>query len=177
MAIVLLFVAPIVVAWLLASGRIDVHSRKLVNQGELLTPPIDLTPRRNQPGLAPLFKLAPSDWAIVYLEPEACAARCSQALDDLLVVRELLGQGAVRTSVHAISAAPPADAKHANRVEADPEALQWLKTELTAHASTRPLPAVVLVDWRHRLMLRYAPDERRAIQKDLKRLLRASAIR
>jgi len=176
-AIVTLFVAPIVVAWLFASGVLDWHMRKQVNLGELLSPPIDLGPQAAKPGFAPLFALAPSEWAMVYLEPQSCAQQCVDQLDALLVVRELLGQGAVRASVHAIAAHGTANTAHAARVHVDSEALEWLVRELRLRGSTRPLPAVVLVDWRRQMMMRYAPGERRAIQKDLKKLLRASAIR
>lgn len=176
-AIAAMFVAPIVVAWLFSTGTLDLHTRKLVNRGELLSPPIDLGTERARPGFAPLFKLAPSEWAMVYLEPAACTESCAAHLDELLVIRELLGQGAVRVSVHAIAAAAGPAGPHAARIHVDAEALGWLTRELIARQSPPPLPAVMLVDWRHQMMLRYPSDDRSGIQKDLKRLLRASAIR
>lgn len=176
-AIAAMFVAPIVLAWLLSTGTLDLRSRELINRGELLTPPIDLSPERARPGFAPLFKLAPSEWAMVALEPVSCTDSCARRLDQLLVIRELLGQGAVRVTVHAITAAAAPEGPHAARIHVDPEALAWLTRELAARNSVQALPTVVLVDWRHQLMLRYASDDRRGLQKDLKRLLRASAIR
>ncbi len=176
-AITLLFVAPIFIAWLLTSGTLNWHSRGFVNRGQLVTPPFDLTPYAAQVGFEPLFKLKPSEWAMVYLEPGACALACGKALDELLVLRELLGQGAVRVSVHAIAALGMEVPRHAARVQLDPAAIELLHTRLAAETEAR-LPAIVLVDWRHQLMLRYPPQgEPGAIQKDLKRLLRASAIR
>ncbi len=174
-AITLLFVAPIFIAWLLTSGALNWHSRGFVNRGQLVTPPFDLSPYAAQVGFAPLFKLQPSEWAMVYLEPGVCALACGKALDELLVLRELLGQGAVRVSVHAIAALGTEVPRHAARVQLDPAAIALLHTRLAAEAT---LPAIVLVDWRHQLMLRYpSRGEPGAIQKDLKRLLRASAIR
>ena len=176
--IVLLFVGPILVAWLLTSGSVDWRSRGLVNQGQLLSPPFDLTPYGAQPGFAPLFKLHPSEWAIVYLEPTVCGDRCAKALDELLVIRELLGQGGVRVTVHAIASGGVDAPRHAVRVHTDPEAISLLRTRMTTSTAHNRIPAIVLVDWRHQIMMRYAPrGESRAIQKDLKRLLRASAIR
>jgi hypothetical protein len=177
-AITLLFVAPIFIAWLLTSGVLNWHSRGFVNRGQLVAPPIDLTPYAAQAGFAPLFKLQPSDWAMVYLEPGACALACGKALDELLVLRELLGQGAVRVSVHAIAALGMEVPRHAARVPLDPAAIELLNARLATGTTEVSLPAIVLVDWRHQLMLRYAPHgDSAAIQKDLKRLLRASAIR
>lgn len=175
--IAVLFVGPIFAAWLLTSGALDWRSRGLLNQGLLLSPPLDLTPHRARPGFAPLFKLQPSEWAIVYLEPGACVEHCGQTLDELLVIRELVGQGAVRVTVHAIAADDVEVPRHANRIHTDPEAINLLRKRLTMDGADS-LPAIVLVDWRHQIMMRYAPTgESRAIQKDLKRLLRASAIR
>lgn len=176
--IVLLFVGPILVAWLLTSGSVDWRSRGLVNQGQLLSPPFDLTPYGAQPGFAPLFKLHPSEWAIVYLEPTVCGDRCAKALDELLVIRELLGQGGVRATVHAIASGGVDAPRHAGRVHTDQAAIALLRTRMSTSAAHNRIPAIVLVDWRHQIMMRYAPrGESRAIQKDLKRLLRASAIR
>jgi hypothetical protein len=114
---------------------------------------------------------------MVYLEPGACALACGNALDELLVLRELLGQGAVRVRVHAIAALGTEVPRHVARVQLDPAAIERLRTRL-ATGTEVSLPAIVLVDWRHQLMLRYPPQgELGAIQKDPKRLLRASAIR
>lgn len=175
--IVGIFVGPIVAAWLLTSGKLEWRSSRMVNQGQLLSPPLDLAPYGALAGFAPLFKLQPSEWAIVYLESGACTERCGKRLDELLVIRELVGQGAVRVTVHGIAAGRVEVSRHATRVRTDPEAIDVLRTRLTT-GSADSLPATVLVDWRHQLMLRYAPvGESRAIQQDLKRLLRASAIR
>ncbi|MGD9600211.1 MAG: hypothetical protein AB7V59_00240 [Gammaproteobacteria bacterium] len=175
--ILAVFVAPIAIAWLFASGVFDVHDRTLVNRGELLSPPIDLTPEQARPGFAPLFALAPSEWAIVYVDSGPCGEECAGTLDQLLVVREMLGQGAVRAFVHAVTAGPATAPTHAARVHADPAAVTWLIAKLAARLPRTSPPRVVLVDWRHQLVLHYPPDELRAIQQDLKRLLRASAIR
>lgn len=175
--IVAAFVLPIVVAWFYSSGILSLADRKLINRGQLVSPPLDLSSQAEMVGIAPLFTLKPSEWAVVLLQPDACADACGKILDDLLTLRELLGQGAVRVSVHAITGAEGSPETHAGRVHTDPAAMTWLGERLPP-GETGVLPAIVLIDWRHQLVLRYAhTGELSAIQRDLKRLLRASAIK
>lgn len=175
--IVGVFVLPIVVAWFYSSGILSLSDRKLVNRGQLVSPPLDLSTQAKKPGIAPLFALKPSEWAVVLLQSDACAEACGKILDDLLTLRELLGQGAVRVSVHAITGAEGAPDAHTARVHPDPAAVSWFSEHLP-QGKRAVLPAIVLVDWRHQLVLRYAETgELSAIQRDLKRLLRASAIK
>ena len=175
--IVAVFVLPIIVAWFYSSGILSLSDRKLVNRGQLVSPPLDFSAQADMKGIAPLFALQPSEWSVVLLQSEACTEACGKILSDLLTLRELLGQGAVRVSVHAITGADGSPAAHAGRVHSDPAAIAWLNERLPA-GKTGVLPAIVLVDWRHQLVLRYAETgELSAIQRDLKRLLRASAIK
>ena len=175
--IVAAFVLPIVVAWFYSSGILSLSDRKLVNRGQLVSPPLDFSSQAEMAGIAPLFALKPSEWSVVLLQPEACADACGKILDDLLTLRELLGQGAVRVTVHAITGAEGSPDTHVGRVHPDPAAITWLSERLP-DGPTGVLPAIVLVDWRHQLVLRYASTgELSAIQRDLKRLLRASAIK
>lgn len=172
------FVGPIVVAWLFSSGRIALPEDELTHRGQLVDPPLDLSSEGSRPGIAPLFRLQPSEWAVVLLQQEACSEQpCGKTLDDLLTLRELIGQGGVRVSTHAITGLPGAPERHASRVHPDPDTLALLTGRLPA-GQAGALPAIVLVDWRHQLMMRYAASgELSNIQRDLKRLLRASAIK
>lgn len=179
LAILGVFVAPILIAWLYATGVLDPRERTLVNEGELLQPPIDLGafPETRQ-GIAPLFELKPSEWALFLVEPGACDAACNRRLDDLLALREQLGQGAVRVSVRALTVGPGAEARHSARARVDAESFALLKQEFSARGIDMSEPRITLVDWRHQLMMHYAGDEEPSrIRKDLNRLLRASAIR
>ena len=173
-----IFVLPIVVAWLFTSGVIDSHSRGRLNRGELITPPVDLAQLGPSKGLDPLLKLAPSEWAALVIEPTTCAAECAKALDRLLTIRELIGQGAVRVSVHALAAAASADSPHLARIHIDANAVTRLVAVFDARRPMARWPAIMLLDWRHQLMMRYAIDASpRDILEDLKRVLRASEIR
>jgi len=166
------FVGPIVLAWLFSSGRLALPGDELTHRGQLLDP------EGSRPGVQPLFRLQPSEWAVVLLQAEACAEQpCGKTLDDLLTLRELIGQAGVRVSTHAITGLPGAPERHVNRVHPDPDTLALLAERLPA-GQAGPLPAIVFVDWRHQLMMRYAASgELSNIQRDLKRLLRASAIK
>lgn len=179
LAIFGVFVAPILVAWLYASGILNPRERSLVNEGDLLQPPIDLgSLPRQLPGIASLFGLQPSEWALFLLEPGACDDACNRRLDALLALREQLGQGAVRVSVRALSVGSGADPRHAARVQVDAAAFELLQREFAARGIELTSPRITLVDWRHQLVMHYpADDDPTRIQKDLGRLLRASAIR
>lgn len=179
LAILGVFVLPILVAWLYAAGILNPRVRTLVNEGDLLQPPIDLGALpRHLPGIAPLFELKPSEWALFLLEPGTCDDACNGRLDALLALREQLGQGAVRVSVRALSVGPGADPRHAARAQVDAAAFDRLRREFAARGFDLASPRITLVDWRHQLVMHYqADDEPSRIQKDLGRLLRASAIR
>lgn len=174
-----IFVGPIVLAWLFSSGRLALPGEELTHRGQLLDPPLDLSAEGARPGISPLFRLQPSEWAVVLLQTGTCAEQpCGKTLDDLLTLRELIGQGGVRVSTHAITGLPGAPERHATRVHPDAESLAFLAARLPSSGDSGPLPAIVLVDWRHQLMMRYAASgELSNIQRDLKRLLRASAIK
>ena len=145
------FVAPIVLAWLFATGTVGLGDRARTNHGQLITPPVDLRTLPPPQGAAALLKLQPADWAVVYISAGACDESCGQHLQALEVVRSLSGKEATRLSVFGLSAeegAPPA------------------------------LPLHAFVDWRGQLMMTFPTDAPPAdIKSDLVRLLRASAIR
>jgi hypothetical protein len=179
LAILGIFVVPIFVAWLYAIGILNPRARALVNEGQLLQPPIDLaTLPRHLPGIAPLFEMRPSEWALFLLEPGDCEDACNHRLDALLELRERLGQGAVRVNVRALSVGPGAAPRHAMRAQTGADSFDLLRREFAARGVDLGTPRITLVDWRHQLVMHYGGDEEPSrIQKDLGRLLRASAIR
>ena len=172
-----LFVAPIVLAWLYVAGVFDWRAQGMLNRGNLISPPIDITALNPPLRLPAWSEMAPSNWAVIVVTDGACAATCREALDRLLIIRELLGQGSERVSIHALATAaavPP----HQARIIVDPVALVGLQRALAHAAPPLKLPAIVFLDWRHQLMMHYALDTNpKNIQQDLKRMLRASAIR
>ncbi|MSR16161.1 MAG: SURF1 family protein [Gammaproteobacteria bacterium] len=177
LVIVAVFVGPIVIARLYVMGVFDWRSHGMVNRGTLITPPIDIANLGDHPSLHKLALLAPGDWAIVLIEPGSCEHRCLSTLNTMLVLRELLGQGAVRVSVHAITSRAQNLGRHASRIHLDPAGAEALAAAFASDSLTRALPALALVDWRHQLMMYYPVNTPpQDLQKDLKRLLRASEI-
>lgn len=175
--IVGLFVAPIVLAWLYVAGVFDWRAQGMLNRGNLILPPIDITALNPPLRLAAWSEMAPSNWAVIVVTDGACAAACGEALDRLLIIRELLGQGSERVSIHAL-ATTVGGPHHQVRIIVDPVALVGLQKALAHAAPPLKLPAIVFLDWRHQLMMHYALDTNpKNIQQDLKRMLRASAIR
>ncbi len=176
--IVAVFVGPIVVAWLYVSGIFDWHSRGLVNQGRLISPPIDLTKLEQHSSVQVLYKLKPSEWAMVFIAPGGCEETCTAVLDKMLTIRELLGEGGVRVSVHAIASSGKNSERHSTRIHLDPAGTKALTAEIRTRFPQVALPLIALIDWRHQVMMYYPSDTPpQFLQKDLKRLLRASKIR
>ena len=173
--IVSVFVAPIGIAWLYANGILNWHPRGLVNHGTLISPPIDFARQTTLPPTHPLMSLAPSNWAMVVINDGACDDACGVQLDRLSVIRELLGQGSERVAVFAL-ARTNAESKHHSRIIVDSNSVDRLQQALAARSAK--LPAIIFLDWRHQLMMRFGWDApSKDIQQDLKRMLLASAIR
>ena len=86
-----LFVAPIVLAWLYVAGVFDWRAQGMLNRGNLISPPIDITTLNPPLRLPAWSEMAPSNWAVIVVTDGACAATCGEALDRLLIIRELLG--------------------------------------------------------------------------------------
>ena len=173
------FVAPIVLAWLFATGALDLGDRARTNHGHLVTPPVDLRTLPAPTGAAALLKLQPADWAVVYITAGACDDACEQHLETLEVVRSLAGKEATRLSVFGLAAEEGAGAAQGGpRVLVDQPFVTALGTSLAARQSPPALPLHAFVDWRGQLMMTFPTDAPPAdIKSDLVRLLRASAIR
>lgn len=174
--IVGLFVGPIVIAWLYVRGVLDWHDQGLVNYGTLISPPIDLTQLGDFPSVHALSKRAPSEWAIVVIEPDECEQACAAVLDKMLIVRELLGQGADRVSVQAIAAGSEHQGRHVNRIHRDPAGITALTAAIASNAPQVPLPLIALVARGELMMVYPVNSPQRNIQEDLKRLLIASKL-
>lgn len=181
-AIVAIFVAPILIAWLYVAGVLDWHGQGLLNRGELLTPPVDL--RRLPPTLAlqAIMNLEPSHWSVLFMDSTACGEKCLLNLDRLITIRGLLGHAGGRVAIHALLGASTdpggAAARHRQRLLESPATLRAILDAAAPGTPAIHLPAIAFADWRGQLML-YFPASARSqdLMKDLKRLLRASEIR
>jgi len=176
LALVFLFVSPILIAWAYTAGLIDLSAPARTNRGVLVTPALDL---RDEADVRILFEraaLQPGEWLVAYLAAADCDAVCGAALDELKTIRSLLGYSGQRVRVLAISASgPPADPAHSL---VDPAAAITLERLLQERAGPLDKAQIVFIDWRKQLVVRFDRDAPPIdIKKDLKKLLRASQIR
>lgn len=166
-----LFLFPLVMAWLMYSGVIDYAPRETKNHGTLINPPVEarLPDEVRQGGLD-------GGWILIYVLPPACGEPCRTDLAGLRQVRRALGREADR--VRTIHLAPAGlDTSSLEDIAAiDPNAF-------TARDSSGMLSAQLedvegasgtyLIDPPGNIMMHYhAGSDPNGIRLDLKRLLK-----
>jgi cytochrome oxidase Cu insertion factor (SCO1/SenC/PrrC family) len=176
--VVLLFAAPVLVAFLLAQlGWSPVGTR---NNGTLLAPPQDFNAVRatTASGAAVAWNTAAGVWHVVMPVPPACGAPCATQLDALARFWTGLGRQAARVQV---LVAGEADAA---LLAMQPRFPQALLVQLAPDELPHPTPApandpriaavpVYLVDPNGYLVMRYdAGSDLTGLRKDLARLLK-----
>lgn len=168
------FVLPIIIAWLLASGRLGWQPASLTNHGTLLAPPIDVASLPKSDASEPLRTLPTADWALLYVSAEPCGTECRRVLDELAAMRMVIGKNGTRLNVFGVFSEPQQTGTV--RQVVDPALVRAIGDRLDAQKL--PLPFVGFLDWRGQLMMHFAPsappDD---IKGDMKRLLTASAIK
>lgn len=174
--LVVLFVGPIVLSWLMVRSDVDWTQRGLSNHGVLLRPPIDLREVTQAALLFDALDLAPSEWALINLAAEPCDAACVQRHERLRVIHSVMGSARDRLEVMTVAGGPGPAAN--DEIVLAPDTVAALAERLVNHADGAALPQIVVLDWRRQLMMRFPADAPSGdIQKDLKKLLRASKIR
>jgi hypothetical protein len=170
-AIMLVFMAPIVVAFGLRLGQWQPH--RLRNNGVLVQPPQDLaadTPRAVRDA-AFSWKDSQYRWTLLLIAGPDCATACEQRLADAEKVWSLMTQKATRLRLAVLDAeATPARLERFVRldfVESAAVPLQALRP------STPDSVAAVVVDPAGLLMLRFDPGyDPSGVRQDLSRLIR-----
>jgi len=150
-AIVLVFAAPLIAAWLLnATGWRPAHTR---NSGSLVQPPVDVgaVPVALADGTRLVWKDPQWHWTLIALAGGECGGGCQTRLAELMRLRITLGRNAERLRiVYVGTALPPAAA---------PPALLQGNAQSTALEGYRPPQAgdlaLALVDPNGLLMMRY----------------------
>ena len=171
-----MFVLPIVIAWLLASGRVDWQPATLTNHGTLIAPPIDLSTLPTSEASAPLRALPPADWALLYVSDQPCAADCLAVLRELGAMRMVIGKNGTRLSVFSVVTEQQTQTEVRQIV--DPALVRGIADRLRGDAQALTLPFIGFLDWRGQLMMHFAPSAPPDhVKGDLKRLLTASAIK
>ena len=152
-AIVLVFAAPMIAAWLLnASGWRPANTR---NSGTLVEPPVDVaaTPVTLADGSQLVWKDPQWHWTLLALAGGDCAAACQSRLAELLRLRITLGRNADRLRIVYLGAPLAAD------VAAASVPLQIAREGAATLAAYRPAEpdtlALALVDPNGLLMMRY----------------------
>ena len=176
LALVVVFVAPIVIAWWLVVARPPSESQGLLNHGTLIRPPLDVG---SHPATQRLdhIELKPSEWAMMYVGPGRCEADCDLPLKKLASIRAVLGQGAIRVRIAALidEAAEPAPGVD---TVADRATRSFVSATITARVASAHEQGIVFLDWRRQIMMYFDVDAPPGdIKKDIKRLLRASKIK
>lgn len=83
----LLFIAPVVVAYMLSSGLINYHPSSTKNSGHFVSPLVKLADHSDAPWVASLD----GHWTLIRRTPEACAGQCQGLASDLHKYRLSLG--------------------------------------------------------------------------------------
>ncbi|MGE3773486.1 MAG: hypothetical protein AB7I32_11205 [Gammaproteobacteria bacterium] len=170
------FVLPIAVAWLLASGTLGWRPGVLTNHGTLIAPPVDFATLPTTEPAAPLRALPPADWALLYVSEGACDDACRTVLRELAAMPMVIGKNGTRLHVFGLFATAPAQTEA--RALVDPALVRAIGDRLRGGEQKLDLPFIGFLDWRGQLMMHFAPstppDE---VKGDLKRLLTASAIK
>jgi hypothetical protein len=108
-AVVLLFAAPLVTAFLLnAEGW---HPQRTRNAGTLIDPPRDVStvPVVLGDGSALIWRDPQWQWTLLALPGAQCADKCRERLDEILRMRITLGRNASRLRIVYLGPALPAD--------------------------------------------------------------------
>ncbi len=167
----LLFLFPLVMAWLMYSGIIDYAPREMKNHGTLINPPVEarLSGLFEQGGLK-------GSWILVHALPAECGEPCRTDVVGLRQAHRALGRDGDR--VRTVHLAPP---------RLDPDRLEEMTAidpdAFTARDSSGMLSAQLediegasgtyLIDPLGNIMMHYdAGSDPNGIRLDLKRLLK-----
>lgn len=171
-----LFLLPVLLAWLLSSGRLDWAPRGHTNYGTLITPPLPLDPRLETADRTRLPHRYGA-WTLALIEDgSACSADCADGWDRLWRIREALQAEKFRVAAAVIleaGAAPP-DPK-ALKLPVTPKAMQELRQALAQRDPMAIMDRLVIIDYQGSIIMLYPPHpDMGGVLNDLKRLLRAS---
>jgi hypothetical protein len=181
----LIFLLPIVGAWMLNIFAPDWRPFGTTNHGDLVQPvrAISAQGLQRMDGAAMDPGYFSGLWTLVHVADADCGQTCVDTLTRSYQVKQALGEDIGRVQLLVVlntsAAAPPA--KPAGRI---PPAVtraaatqEWLSHFSIDGPSAGPGPGIYLVDPQGYLMMRYAGDvDQRGLLADLERLLKISKI-
>lgn len=183
LVIVLLFVAPIVLAWAMYLGARYWRPFGTIEHGELITPvraldgsALEAAGGGTALGAAP-FR---GHWTLVVLGTPRCGDGCRQALYETRQARLALGKDMPRVERYLILGPAPEPLPEAALLGQHPElrvvraGREWLR-RLTAAPATDAAGSIYLIDPQANLMMVYPPQaDASGLLDDMQRLLRIS---
>ena len=179
-AIAALFLAPVIVAWFLYSGRAGLDSGPDAH-GVLADPPVELGDIELPPGGdAGAEARLTGRWTFLYLGQGECGTACEEALIRMRQVRLALGKDASR--VQRVFLPVVRDPDHDQTAQAFPGMVVLPagtpgRSELIDRIGARQPGEVLLVDPLGNLILSYPPGlDPDGLFRDAKHLLRLSKI-
>lgn len=179
-AIAALFLAPVIVAWFLYSGRAGLDSGPDAH-GVLADPPVELGDIELPPGGdAGAEARLTGRWTFLYLGQGECGTACEEALIRMRQVRLALGKDASR--VQRVFLPVVRDPDHDRTAQAFPGMVVLPagtpgRSELIDRIGARQPGEVLLVDPLGNLILSYPPGlDPDGLFRDAKHLLRLSKI-
>lgn len=177
LVLLLLFLGPLVLAWILYFGSPGLRPHDTVNHGELVEPPV-LLPAFEHNGAT----LLRDTWTLVHIDAGGCRTLCRGALRDSRQVRLALGRRSDRLRrllllADVDGAGPDLAGEHPDLVvvslATQADLLEAFASRDLAHEPGR----IYLVDPLGNLMMTYPPDaDAGGLLDDLERLLRLSHI-
>ena len=182
-----LFILPLLLAWLMYAGVIDLRPESTRNLGQLVQPPAPLdwaaADLVGEPGDA--TDLFDRHWVLLHALPDPCDTACEQAVVGLRQIHRAAGRDQARVRLALLRAAPDsAPSERLHSIYGELHVLDDPRDELgrtlagVARAATRPgtvQAATFVVDPLGNVMMYYAPGtDPNDIKTDLERLLRWS---
>jgi hypothetical protein len=177
----LVFMLPVVAAWMLNIFAPDWRPFGTTNHGTLIQPVRSISADGLQAvdGSAMDPGYFSGRWTVVHIPGRPCAQPCIEVLTRSIQVRKALGEDMKR--VQLMIALNQAEAAQSAGIPPSVTRVlinaDWLATFVAAKTPQEQPFSIYLIDPQGYLMMRYPPDvEQRALLSDLKRLLKISKI-
>lgn len=174
-ALALLFILPIVVAWFFTIGPVQWRPDNTINKGTLLQPPLALIGLKTAENKPLSWDKPPGKWYLVALARPGCSEGCQELLAVTAKVEAALGKDIVRVRRAVLHAGPGVPTMNADAVLWIDEQGATADAVAQALALSKLYQAVLIVDYAGRVALAYPPPYNgNDILRDLSRLLRTS---
>jgi len=182
LAILALFLLPLLAAVLMYSGHLPLLSKKTSNLGKLVQPPVEINWLDAEKTAGNGLSNLPESWVILFPFEQPCDQACLEAVTGLRQVHKAAGRNQGRIELALLTNAPVEDDLRLQLLSiyerftiiGDPDHVLWasiLRAERIANVSIQE-NEIYLVDPLGNIMMAYdSNDSDIRLSKDLKRLL------